>query len=74
MSEYESCSGIVKIQGELKCKHGFPFLPPCRRDPMKEHVYGNPACMDERWTERLYPETGKPEQPLPEPPGDNDER
>jgi hypothetical protein len=56
----EECSGAVLINGEKKCKHGFPYMPQCRRDPMKIGVYSGAPCVDERLTERFYPDTGTP--------------
>ena len=64
-SAKESCSGIIRVGANLKCKHGFPFVPNCRRNPMEDNgVYGRKApCCNEKWTELLYPEHGAPEQP-----------
>jgi len=56
------CSGIVMFEGERSCKHGFPLIPQCEKAPMKKKVYGSAPCVSEAWQERLYPETGKPEQ------------
>jgi len=65
MTMPRGCSGITQVNGELKCKHGFPCLPQCRDEPMKNNFYsGKAPCMNEMWTERLFPESGKPNQPI----------
>ena len=62
---HDQCSAIVEVDGYDKCKHGFPCLPYCKRNPMDDNgIYGGLApCLDEKWTEKLFPDTGKPKQP-----------
>ena len=56
------CSGLIKIDREIKCKHGFPVFPSCKHEPMKPGMYKNTPCLNDDTAWRLFPETGKPEQ------------
>lgn len=51
------CSGVTA--GTI-CKHGFPITAPCHGISADVCV---PICCDEAISARLFPETGKPQQP-----------
>ena len=56
-----SCSGSIIRKGKYVCKHGFPWNGLCESNiELKTFV---PVCMSEQVCGRLYPITGKPEQP-----------
>ena len=57
----DNCSGIMRENGEKICRHGFPLLPGCLKDPMTSgRTYLAAPCISEKYTERYYPDTGQP--------------
>ena len=63
-----SCSGLVYVEGTLRCKHGFPVFPLCRSEPMRSGTYAVVPCIDEEAAFRIFPETGKPNMLTSSPP------